>query len=109
GREGRGMPGLTRAELERIAREQRAEPPRTILARMVREASVVSRDEAEFIRCLRGTGVLVRPRFATGGQDVVVGYSVALRAEDGETPIWFGGGKLAKVLTLPNMRQFWEQ
>ena len=51
----------------------------------------------------------MRPRFEIGGQEVVVGYSVALRTKDGETPIWFGGGKLAKDLTLPNMRQFWEQ
>ena len=109
GREGRGMPGMSRAELERTAREQRTEPPRTSLARMVREASVTSRDEAEFIRRLRGTGVLVRPRFETGGQDAVVGYSVAMRTQDGETPIWFGGGKLAKDLTLPGLRQFWEQ
>jgi hypothetical protein len=109
GRESRGMPGLTRAELERTVREQRVEPPRTTLARMVREVSVVSRDEAEFIRRLRGSGVLLRPRFETGGQDAVVGYSVAMRTQDGETPIWFGGGKLAKDLTLPNMRQFWEQ
>jgi hypothetical protein len=79
------------------------------LARIVREASVVSRDEAEFVRRLRGSGVLVRPRFETGGQEVVVGYSVALRTQEGESPIWFGGGKLAKDLTLPNIRQFWEQ
>ena len=46
---------------------------------MVREASVTSKDEAEFIRHLRGTGVLVRPRFETGGQDAVVGYSVAMK------------------------------
>ncbi len=109
GREGRGMPGLTRAELERTAREQRAEPPRAALARMVREAAVVSRDEAEFVRRLRGSEVLLRPRFVTGGQDAVVGYSVALRTQDGETPIWFGGGKLANDLTLPNLRQFWRQ
>jgi hypothetical protein len=109
GRAGRGMPGLSRAELERTAREQRAEPPRTALARMVREASVVSRDEAEFIWRLRGSGVLLRPRFETGGQEVVVGYSVALKTKDRESPVWFGGGKLAKDLTLPNMRQFWEQ
>jgi hypothetical protein len=109
GREGRGMPGLSRAELERTAREQRVEPPRIALGRMVREASVVSRDEAEFVGRLRGIGVLVCPRFETGGQDAVVGYSVALRTQDGETPIWFGGGKLAKDLTLPSLRQFWEQ
>ena len=107
GRAGRGMPGLTRGELEKTAREQRAEPPRLTLGRLVREASVASKDEAEFIRRLRGSGVLVRPRFETGGQDAVVGYSVALRPADGP-PIWFGGGKLARDLTLPNLRQFWE-
>jgi hypothetical protein len=109
GRQGRGMPGLSRAELERTAREQRAEPPRTALARMVREASVASNDETEFVRSLRGTEVIVRPRFETGRQDAVVGYSVALKAKDGESPVWFGGGKLAKDLTLPSLREFWEQ
>ena len=79
GREGKGMPGLSRAELERTATEQLAEPPRITLARLVREASVASKDEAEFVRRLRGSGVLVRPRFETGGQHTVVGYSVALR------------------------------
>jgi hypothetical protein len=51
---------------------------------------------------------LVRPRFETGGQQAVVGYSVALRTEGGVAPIWFGGGKLAKDLTLPHLRHFWE-
>jgi hypothetical protein len=108
GREGMGIPGLSRAELERTAREHLAEPPRITLARLVREASVASKDEAEFVRRLRGSGALVRPRFETGGQEAVVGYSVALRTRAGETPIWFGGGKLAKDLTLPHLRQFWE-
>ncbi len=107
GREGRGMPGLSRAELERTAREQLAEPPRVTLARLVREASVASKDEAEFVRRLRGSGALVRPRFETGGQHEVVGYSVAIRTTGGAAPIWFGGGKLAKDLTLPHLRQFW--
>jgi hypothetical protein len=52
--------------------------------------------------------VLVRPRFEAGGNEVVIGYSVAVRPEVGDTPIWFGGGKLAKDLTLPSLRQFWE-
>jgi hypothetical protein len=102
-----GMPGLSRAEVERTARENLAEPPRVTLARLVREASVASKDEAEFVRRLRGSGALARPRFYTGGQHPVVGYSVALRAKDGAAPIWFGGGKLAKDLTLPHLRQFW--
>jgi hypothetical protein len=109
GREGRGVPGLSRAELERTAREQRAEPSRITLARIVREAAVASKDEAEFVRRLRGSGALVRPRFETGGKEAVVGYSVALRTGDGDKPVWFGGGKLAKDLTLPNLRQVWEQ
>ena len=108
GREGKGMPGLSRGEMERTARERSAETPRLTLARMVREASVASKDEAEFVRRLRGSGVLLRPRFETGGRETVVGYSVALKAEGGTAPIWFGGGKLAKDLTLPNLRQFWE-
>ena len=108
GRASKGMPGLSRAELERTAKVQMAEPPRLTLARMVREASVASRDEAEFVRRLRGNGVLLRPRFETGGKEAVVGYSVALRTLVGTAPIWFGGGKLAKDLTLPNLRQSWE-
>jgi len=108
GRAGKGMPGLSRAELDRTAREQLAEPRRITLARMVREASVASKNEAEFVRRLRGSGVLLRPRFETGGKATVVGYSVSFRTLDGSTPIWFGGGKLARDLTLANLRQFWE-
>ena len=109
GREGKGMPGLTRTELDRTEREGRAEPARFTLARRVREASVASKDETSFVRRLRAEGVLVRPRFETGGQDAVVGYSVALRSTVDDKPIFFGGGKLAKDLTLPSLRQFWEQ
>src|ERR1035437_9837712 len=109
GRAGRGMPGLTRVELERTAREQRAEPPRVTLARIVRKASIESKDEAEFVRRLRDSRVLVRPRFGTGGQDTVVGFSVALKTTVGEPPVWFGGGKLSRYLTLPNLRQSWDR
>ena len=105
----KGMPGLTRAELERTERERRAVPARFTLARRVREASIASKDEAEFVRRLRAHGVLVRPRFETGGMEAVVGYSIALRTTGGDTPIFYGGGKLAKDLTLPSLRQFWEQ
>jgi hypothetical protein len=108
GRGGKGMPGLSRVELECSAKEQLAEPPRLTLARLVRAASVASKDEAEFVRRLRGSGVLLRPRFETGGTETVVGYSVALQTIDSDSPIWFGGGKLAKDLTLPNLRQSWK-
>ena len=32
---------------------------------------------------------------------------MAIRTTGGAAPIWFGGGKLAKDLTLPHLRQFW--
>ncbi|MGJ6968642.1 hypothetical protein ACSDR0_42725 [Streptosporangium sp. G11] len=63
---------------------------------------------AEFVRRAKARGVWVRPRFATGGSDQVVGYSAALRPADGQAPVWFGGGKLAADLTLPRLRQQWD-
>ncbi|MFF3444250.1 hypothetical protein [Streptosporangium sp. NPDC002721] len=60
------------------------------------------------MRRAKACGVLVRARFATGGCDRVVGYSAALRPADGRAPVWFGGGKLAADLTLPQLRQQWD-
>jgi len=107
GRKSSGLPGLTRAEIERARRDGSPEPDRTRLARVVREAAVDNQDEAEFVRRLRQAGVSVRPRFAEGGQEKVVGYSVGLPGHDGKT-IWFGGGSLAPDLSLPRLRSFWE-
>lgn len=56
---------------------------------------------------MRAHGLLVRPRFAEGRTDVVTGYSVARRPESGERPIWYGGGHLARDLTLPRLRESW--
>ncbi|WP_020109771.1 hypothetical protein [Nocardia sp. 348MFTsu5.1] len=55
--------------------------------------------------------LLIRPRFATGSTDKVVGYSVALRpnvyvAADGK-PVWHGGGKLDNALSLTALRERW--
>lgn len=77
------------------------------LERIVRAASVASADEGEFVRRLRRGGVLIRPRFAAGRDDVVAGFSIALRPENGTQPIWYGGGRLARDLTLPRMREGW--
>ncbi|MFK0042360.1 relaxase/mobilization nuclease domain-containing protein [Paenarthrobacter sp. NPDC090517] len=86
-----------------------AELPRETLQRSVRAASTASIDEAEFVRRLRGTGVLIRPRFAKDSTTVVEGYSVALKpANRAEKPVWFGGGKLARDLTLPRLRSGWD-
>lgn len=74
------------------------------LERSVRAAAACSLDEGEFVRRLHQAGVLVRPRFAADRDDVVAGYSVALRPGDrDETIVWHGGGRLARDLTLPRL------
>lgn len=91
------------------ARAQRtgAEVESHRLERAVRAAATASVDEGEFVRRLRQGGVLIRPRFAAGRDDVVAGYSVALRPEKNEPVVWHGGGKLARDLTLPRLREGW--
>ena len=104
---GRGSAGVTGAEHNKAARLGQPEPARAGIARTVRAAAVASRDEAEFIRRARVSGLLVRPRFAAGTDSVVVGYSTALRPPAGERPVWFGGGRLDRDLTLPRLREAW--
>jgi hypothetical protein len=104
---GRGDRGVKPGELERTAQGTARETQRATLARRVRACATASRDEAEFVRRLRREGLLARPRYAAGRDDVVLGYSVALRAPAGERPVWFGGGTLAKDLTLPRLRGTW--
>lgn len=50
----------------------------------------------------------MHPRFARGRTDVVVGYSAALRTEDGQQTRWWGGGRIARDLTLTQLRTRWE-
>jgi len=83
------------------------EPDMLRLERAVRAAASASTDEGEFVRRMRRQGVLIRPRFAAGRQDVVLGYSVALRPTGDERAVWHGGGKLARDLTLPALRNGW--
>src|SRR3546814_13071664 len=54
---------------------------------------------------MRRAGVLIRPRFAAGRDDVVAGYSVALRPVGDERPVWFGGGRPARDPTPPPLRE----
>lgn len=104
----RGLPGVSRAEIEKAAAFGRQEPERVRLARVVRAAAASATNESEFVAGVLDRGARIRPRFATGGREAVVGYSVALRPEDGQAePRWFGGGKLAKDLTLPALRGRW--
>jgi hypothetical protein len=108
----RGERGVKPGELQRVERTGAAEPARRLLERQVRAAATAAVDEAEFVRRLRVDGVLVRARMAAGTDDVVVGFSVAVKptAADraaGQTPVWFGGGRLAQDLTLPRLRETW--
>jgi hypothetical protein len=94
-------------EREAASRRGAAEVDAKRLERTVRAAAGASQDEAEFVRRMRRDGVLIRPRFAAGRDDVVAGYSVALRPEKGQPVVWHGGGRLARDLTLPELRKGW--
>ena len=73
----------------------------------MRGCAAAAVDEAEFVRRVRRAGVRLRPRFAAGRHDVVSGYSAALRPPAGQAPVWYGGGHLARDLTLPRLRAQW--
>lgn len=107
------------------ARAKRLEEPATDrerLRRTVRALVSATTSEAEWVRAMKDEGLLVRPRFAEGGQDEVTGYSVKLptrRARVSEErfgaepvkSLWYGGGKLSKDLTLSAVRGWagWDQ
>ena len=94
------------------ARGERPEwSSRQTLERIVRACATASRDESEFIQRLRDEGLSCRPRYAEGGTGVVVGYSVRLPGADHEAgqSVWYGGGRLARDLTLPALRRSWGQ
>jgi hypothetical protein len=115
-----GSRGLEHGELAADRRRgrqlgDRGEHPehssRQTLGRIVRACATASRDEGEFIQRLRDEGIRYRPRYAEGGMDTVVGYSVRLPGAD-EGPrrsVWYGGGRLARDLTLPALRRGWGQ
>jgi len=108
GRTRESVPGVSRAEDEIAARRGRAEPERDTLARNVRAASVASRDESEFVRRLKVEGIIVRPRYEQGSTERIAGYSVALKPAAGQEPVFYGGGRLAKDLSLPKLRERWQ-
>jgi len=110
--------GVKPGEREVAARRQQPEVAREQLARTLRGCATAASDEAEFVRRARGGGVLMRPRYAAGRGDVVVGYSAAQRPApstgmaDGSqssraAPVWYGGGHLARDLTLTRLRASW--
>ncbi|MFC2620147.1 MAG: relaxase/mobilization nuclease domain-containing protein, partial [Pauljensenia sp.] len=81
---------------------------RAILEERLRVAATAAANEADFVRRARRLGVRLHPRFASGRTDVVVGYSAALRTEHGQQTRWWGGGRIARDLTLTHLRTRWE-
>ncbi len=101
------MPGLSRAEAEKAKRTERAETEREELARVVHGAATVATSESEFVRLLRDAGLAARPRYDRSGVHGVTGYAVAEAPSDGGVAVFFGGGKLARDLSLPALRSRW--
>lgn len=106
----RGARADTPTELNAAKRAGRPETVRAMLETRVRAAATGASSEAEFVRSVRELGVRIRPRFAKGRTDVVLGYSVALHtdAAPGEATRWYSGTSLARDLTLARLRDRWE-
>jgi len=111
GRAGGARHGRTAAEAQLEKRRrvqgpgtQPVRPAKAILESAVRAAAVASSDEGEFVRRLRDANLAVRPRFAAGASQTVIGYSVGVR---GDNVVWYGGGRLSADLTLPKLRALW--
>ncbi|WP_156393613.1 relaxase/mobilization nuclease domain-containing protein [Nocardioides sp. Root140] len=108
GREqGTAARGEQRAETERAARSGATSTVPKELAHRIRSAAVASTGEAEWIRRLRDSGVVVKPFYAKGTTDVVAGYRAAVKGGAGEKLVFYGGGKLGKDLSLPRLREGW--
>lgn len=114
--------GENKAEAARATASGAVLTEREELTRRVRAAAVSSTNEAEFVAAVRRTGVRIRPRYAKGGTSEVVGYSVALHSSTknlgglqlgqsaklaGDKAIWHAGGRLARDLTLTQLRNGW--
>lgn len=99
--------GASPAEIDRQRSTGTSVPGRDELRRRLRAAAGVAQSEREFIERAHAMRVLLRPRFATGGRDAVVGYSAALVPEAGQPLVFFGGAKLDHSLGLGALRSRW--
>jgi hypothetical protein len=84
---------------------------RAVLRNKITQAAYQARDEPGFFARLRQAGVLVRVRFSDTDPGQVTGYAVTLPGHmdaDGGLQ-WYGGGRLAAGLTLPQLRRHWVQ
>jgi len=99
---------LSRYETEALRADGTVALPRHRLTALVRATATTVETELEFVRALRGRGIVLRPRVDKADTTRVVGYSVALPGSlTGGKLVWFGGGTLAKDLRLPALRASW--
>lgn len=84
---------------------------RAVLRNKVTQAAQQARDETGFFARLRESGVVVRMRFSEIDPGQVTGYAVTLPGHTGPDGAlrWYGGGRLAAGLTLPQLRRDWAQ
>lgn len=90
-------------------RAGRTVAPREVLRRRVREVAAIATDETDFFARLKHAGVLVRFRYSSRDPGRVTGYAVGLDAHTtaAGAMVWYGGGRLAPDLTLPQLRSRW--
>ena len=105
---GRGSRCDSAAAQNAAARAGASRTDRAVLEERLRAAATAAANEVDFVRRARRLGVRLHPRFARGRTDVVVGYSAALRTERGQQTRWWGGGRIARDLTLTQLRTRWE-
>ena len=82
-------------------------PDRLVLRQLVRAAAGGATGWEEFADKLHQQGVLVRARMSERDPGQITGYAVAMIDWDGTGTVWFGGGKLAADLTLPQLHRRW--
>lgn len=99
--------GYKAGEHEYAEKRGRTELERDTLERVIRASSVASQSEDEFVRRLRGEGVLVRASYKKDGE--VRGFSVALKPPQNEPPIYYGGSAVARDLGLGVLRRRWPE
>lgn len=105
---GRGSRCDSAAAQNAAKRASASRTDRAVLEERLRAAATAADSEADFVRRARRLGVRLHPRFAHGRTDIVVGYSAALRTENGQQTRWWGGGRIARDLTLTQLRTRWQ-
>ncbi|MGA5823815.1 relaxase/mobilization nuclease domain-containing protein [Kitasatospora sp. NPDC094028] len=100
----------TTGETRKATRRRRSESVRDQLERTVRVAAASAADEEDFFARLRSAGVRVARRAASGGGSPT-GFAVALPGDRdrGHRAVWFGGSSLAYDLSLPRVRERWQE